>query len=322
MSTISYTVVDAFTSLPFQGNPAAVVILPSDHKFPDSTLQNIAAEFKLSETAFITAPTSAEILTGSEPSASFKLRWFTPVLEVPLCGHATLASAKVLFSNPNYVPPNIDIIRFSTLSGVLTARRIVGDKVELEFPAGESEQADDSLAQRVIELVQKSVGDSPLVNEVHVGLGPTFKRWVIVNLVKEFDLETAQVDASVFVGSSFAWGISHTNKLSFQNHLKDTPIYGVLLTSTRVSSLKSDTAFISRAFVPRSGVAEDPVTGAAHCLLTPYWSRVLSIPGGQVIPTRQVSPRGGNIDLVWKQNTGTVLLWGESRVVAKGEVYC
>jgi predicted PhzF superfamily epimerase YddE/YHI9 len=106
-----------------------------------------------------------------------------------------------------------------------------------------------------------------------------------------------------------------------ENDLNDTHHRAVILTSTRPSSVQPDTTFISRMFAPISGIPEDPVTGAAHCLLTPYWSRILGIQSGQILKARQVSPRGGSIDVVWKEDDGTVLLRGEACVVAEGEIF-
>ena len=109
--------VDAFTSRLFGGNPAAVV--PLESWLPDSTLQSIAAENNLAETAFFVPGTQ-----------SFKLRWFTPEVEVRLCGHATLASAYVLF---NFLEPSRTEVRFDTLSGILTVRA-AGDRLVMDFP--------------------------------------------------------------------------------------------------------------------------------------------------------------------------------------------
>lgn len=112
MSTLSYTVVDAFTDKAFGGNPAAVIVLKTGLQLDDSKLLLIAREFNLSETAFITLKESSG--DTSNNSLTFGLRWFTPKLEVALCGHATLASAHVLFADPDIVPPNVTEIRFET----------------------------------------------------------------------------------------------------------------------------------------------------------------------------------------------------------------
>ncbi|KIJ26092.1 hypothetical protein M422DRAFT_783191, partial [Sphaerobolus stellatus SS14] len=127
MPSLPYTVVDAFTSVPFKGNPAAVIVLNS--QLPNDILQNIAAEFNLSETAFI---------TPIDPSSgNFGLRWFTPQAEVALCGHATLASARVLFSSPDVLPKSVQKIEFQTnVSGILTSKLLDDGRIELELPAG------------------------------------------------------------------------------------------------------------------------------------------------------------------------------------------
>jgi len=199
MTIIEYTIVDAFTSVPFQGNPAAVVIVPSDQTFSDLLLQNIAAEFNLSETAFITTSNAGQISSADEPCVHFGLRWFSPKTEIRLCGHATLASAQVLFADTKLVASGVDLIKFATLSGELVARRVAGGKVELEFPAGLAKKADDELSGSVIALVHQALGSSPLVKEVHVGVGATYGAFALVNLEESFDLEAAQVEASLFV---------------------------------------------------------------------------------------------------------------------------
>jgi PhzF family phenazine biosynthesis protein len=178
-----------------------VVILPPDHAFSDSTLRKIAAEFNLSETAFVIPSHTAQPFTDPE-SVSFQLRWFTPVLEVRLCGHATIASAKVLFSNTTLVPPSVKTLQFSTLSGELLAKRVTGDegdKFELEFPAGNSEEVEDEFVGRVTALVHLAVGNSPAIKEVRRGVGDSFKPFVLVSLEESFDLETAKVNGTIFV---------------------------------------------------------------------------------------------------------------------------
>lgn len=119
-TSLAFHVVDAFTSSAFGGNPAAVIILPHDYP-PDEALVEIAAEFNLSETAFLVPRAS------TTPNAlAFRLRWFTPKVEVQLCGHATLASSRVLFASPQAA--GIDELHFETLSGTLIGRRIAGEE--------------------------------------------------------------------------------------------------------------------------------------------------------------------------------------------------
>lgn len=131
--SLEFRVVDAFTTRPFCGNPAAVIKLPADHTYPDSTLLGIAAEFNLSETAYILIPKNHNIRNeeGKMMIPTFGLRWFIPTEEIGLCGHATLASASVLFGDENLIPPSVHEVQFSTLAGVLTARRILSTDTDI-----------------------------------------------------------------------------------------------------------------------------------------------------------------------------------------------
>jgi PhzF family phenazine biosynthesis protein len=211
-------VVDAFTEQPFRGNPAAVCLLsgPKD----DAWLQAVAAEMNLSETAFLT-----------KTDDGFRLRWFTPKVEVALCGHATLASAHVLWQAGHAAPG--EAIRFHTQSGVLTASRS-GDDIELDFP-----------------LVAEKPAPPP--DRLAEALGASF-RYVGRN---RFDyLVEVESEATL-------------RKLTPDFGLLATlPVRGVIVTS-RSADPAFD--FVSRFFAPASGVNEDPVTGSAHCCLASYW---------------------------------------------------
>jgi PhzF family phenazine biosynthesis protein len=125
-TSFSYSIIDAFASSPFQGNPAAVVIVDGDLKntFTDDLMQKIAVEFNLSETAFI---------TPTDTPGTFGLRWFTPTFEINLCGHATLSSGFVLSSRPEYA--GIETFKFNTMSGELTTRKLQDGSLEMNFPA-------------------------------------------------------------------------------------------------------------------------------------------------------------------------------------------
>jgi len=187
MSTsLNYTVVDAFTSTPFKGNPAAVIILASP--LPNDTLQSIAAEFNLSETAYIT-PIDA-------PKGRFGLRWFTPTMEYPLCGHATLASAHVLFSGSGIVPKEVKSIEFQTnVSGILTAKSLEDGRIELEFPAGVpvpvSPGRDDVVRQAVTKAFLNP--ENLHLKAVLTGTGVPYGPYLIVEVNGEFNLDTAVV---------------------------------------------------------------------------------------------------------------------------------
>ncbi len=210
--------VDAFTATPFAGNPAAVCVLaePRDERW----MQNVAREMNLSETAFL-----------SPQDDGFNLRWFTPAVEVDLCGHATLASAHVLWETGQLELG--EQARFHTRSGLLLAER-KGEWIEMDFPvkAEEAAIAPPGLLQ--------ALGVAP----VYVGKN-------------QFDylveVESEEVVRGVHPDLSL---------------LSAAEARGVIVTS-RASTQGYD--FVSRFFAPQVGVNEDPVTGSAHCCLAPYW---------------------------------------------------
>ena len=215
--------VDAFTDRPFAGNPAAVCLLPARRE--DRWLQAVAREMNLSETAFLV-----------ERPGHFDLRWFTPKVEVDLCGHATLASAHVLWQQAQATD---DEIRFTTRSGILKAVRN-GDGIELDFPR------------------KPEVPPAQLPPDLLEALG-TSARYVGKN----------QFDYLVEVESEAALrGIAPDFK-----RLAAVPVRGIIVTS---KSADSRVDFVSRFFAPASGVDEDPVTGSAHCCLADFWRKRLN----------------------------------------------
>jgi predicted PhzF superfamily epimerase YddE/YHI9 len=215
--------VDAFTEKAFAGNPAGVCILPDSRE--DSWMQNVAKEMNLSETAFL-----------QKRGDGFSLRWFTPTVEVDLCGHATLASAHTLWEQGIISPQ--DTAKFHTRSGLLTAQKRE-DWIELDFP---------SLPDRRIKLppgLTKALGTKPM----YVG--------------------RSRFDYIVEVGSEKT---VRTLKPDFAR-LSALPIRGLIVTA-RATTEPYD--FVSRFFAPRAGVNEDPVTGSAHCVLGPFWRERLN----------------------------------------------
>lgn len=213
--------VDAFTDVPFAGNPAAVSILPAPR---DATwMQHVAREMNLSETAF---------LVGRDDGA-YDLRWFTPTVEVDLCGHATLAAAHVLYETG---PLASDAVaRFETRSGTLLARRD-GVRVVLDFPS------------------TPAVEQTPPVGLLEaLGVRATF-----VGKTR-FDYLVEVLDESVVRSARPDLG-----------RLRSLPVRGVILTARADAGTAADV--VSRFFAPASGVDEDPVTGSAHCAVGPHWA--------------------------------------------------
>jgi PhzF family phenazine biosynthesis protein len=215
--------VDAFSAKPFAGNPAAVCVLA--HAADKKWMQHVAREMNLSETAFLFRHDDA-----------WNLRWFTPTVEIDLCGHATLASAHVLWED-GHLPPGAQA-RFDTKSGRLTADRR-GEWIEMDFPSQAVQPAEppDSLLE--------ALG----VRGKYVGRNRTD---YLVEVESEAEVRALHPDMT---------------------RLRALPMRGVIVTA-RASSAGFD--FVSRFFAPGSGVDEDPVTGSAHCALAPYWSAQLN----------------------------------------------
>ena len=215
--------VDAFTEEPFAGNPAAVCLLASPRD--EEWMQNVAAEMNLSETAFL-------VREGD----GYRLRWFTPTVEVELCGHATLASAHVLWESGALGPA--ELARFQTLSGLLTAEHRA-EWIELDFPATPEQPA-----------------AAPAGLEAALGAKATYvgktRFDYMVEVQSEMTVRGLRPDMA---------------------RLAELPVRGVMVTS-RASTPGWD--FVSRFFGPQTGVPEDPVTGSAHCCLGPYWAKKLN----------------------------------------------
>ncbi len=219
---LTVTQVDAFTNTPFAGNPAAVCVLPEERD--EQWMQNVASEMNLSETAFLL-----------RHADGFNLRWFTPLVEVDLCGHATLASSHVLWESGLLKPD--EQARFFTRSGLLTAER-QGNWIELNFPATPAEATD------MPEDLLLALG----ISATYVGKN---RFDYLVEVASEDILCSMKPDYSRLLTVS-ARGIIVTCRAS-------TPGYD----------------FVSRFFAPCVGINEDPVTGSAHCCLAPYWSAKL-----------------------------------------------
>jgi PhzF family phenazine biosynthesis protein len=222
---ISIITIDAFTNRPFAGNPAAVCLLDDTQAWlDDGWMQSVAAEMNLSETAF---------LRRAENGRAFALRWFTPVVEVPLCGHATLASAHLLFEEGIVAPD--DPAEFDTLSGRLTVRR-TADGLTMDFPLQPVGMVADA---DVPDALRDGLGVSPVAVTLNEG------RYV-VELADEATVRTLQPNLAL---------LSTLNRGCVITCRSETPGFD----------------FISRNFLPHRGIPEDPVTGAAHCSLADYW---------------------------------------------------
>jgi len=259
--------IDAFTSKLFGGNPAAVC--PLDQWLTDDVMQKIGIENNLSETAFFIPDSSR---SAAEGVARYKLRWFTPAREIELCGHATLASAFVIFK---YLNLTANAIEFDSMSGILTVTRNE-DLITLDFPS--------------IPVTPTALR-SDLVEAL--GIAPAL-------------LYNSQRTLAVFENAEQI--LNMKPNLSKLAAIPD--ISGIAVTAPGV-----DCDFVSRFFIPKFGIDEDPVTGSAHCILIPYWADRL---GKSKLFARQLSSRGGEL---WCESLGDrVKMSGKAVEYMRGEI--
>lgn len=282
-------VVDAFADEPFSGNPAAVCLLtaPTD----EARMQRIAMEMSLSETAFV----------HPRADGDFALRWFTPEAEVALCGHATLATAHVLYETARLAPDAV--ARFHTKSGVLEASR-EGARITLDFPA-----------------TPPTVGVAPsgllaaLGVAVDAPIAIARSRFdVLVELADEAAVRAVTPDfgalRAVDARGVMVAAVAHGTTKGEVNVAPD-----VAPDVERGARGSNGVDFVSRFFAPRVGVDEDPVTGSAHCALTPYFAAKL---GRATLVGRQLSRRGGIVSCALRGER--VALSGRAITVVRGEL--
>ena len=294
--------IDAFTTVPFAGNPAAVCLLEEPRS--DAWMQSVAREMNLAETAFLT-PISTSIsanghiqdneskknITETNQTATiqgtigcmvndYQLRWFTPAIEVDLCGHATLASAHFLWEEGHLAPEAT--ARFHTRSGLLTATRSASGQIELDFPA------------------EPSIALTPdrIPAELLSGLG-----------VEPHDIGQNRMDLLVEIENE-----AQLRKLRpHLGLLARLPVRGIIVTAQADPGSPFD--FVSRFFAPAAGVDEDPVTGSAHCCLGPYWQNRLQ---KTEFIAYQASLRGGTVQV--KIDGDRVRLSGHAVTTLQGEL--
>ncbi|EDL32062.1 mCG11316, isoform CRA_a [Mus musculus] len=278
-------IADAFTATAFRGNPAAVCLL--ERTLDEDAHQDIAREMNLSETAFVRKLQPTDDFTQS---SRFGLRWFTPEAEFPLCGHATLASAAVLFQKRKNTNSTLT---FVTMSGELKARR-EEDGIVLDFPVYPTFPQD---FHEVEDLIKAAIGDT-LVQDIRYS--PDTKN-LLVRLSDSYDRSFLE---SLKVNTEPLPAIEKTGK-----------VRGLILTVKGEPG--GQTAlydFYSRCFAPWVGVAEDPVTGSTHTLLGPYWSEEL---GKKEMRAFQCSRRGGELDINLRPD-GRVDIKGGAVIVLEG----
>lgn len=264
--------VDAFTNTAFKGNPAAVCFLEED--ISDELMKDIAKEMNLSETAFVKPLEDKNI----DECSLFSLRWFTPEVEVNLCGHGTIATSKVLFDEFNV---KAEEIRYETKSGILIAKK-EKEKISLDFPI------DNYLKFELSEDILNALG----INDYEEAIIGENTRKLVIKLKSEEEIINLQ---------------PNFDKLKLLNF--NTNIKGIGVTCK--GNEKYD--FVSRYFNPWAGINEDPVTGSVHTLLAKYWSCLLN---KTEMLAYQYSSRGGEISIKLLENN-RVKLSGEAIINKK-----
>lgn len=266
MRVMHYAVIDAFTSRPFAGNPAAVVLMPHAQALSAQARQRFAAEFNLSETAYV----------YPKDDWSYGISYFTPLEQVPLCGHATLAAAHLLFT----ADPSIEQLKFMTeLEDKDLTCELTGQSIAMSFPSMPCDALED--AADVITALRLT--SSP----VATGLAGEL---MLVELENEQAVRQCSPDLQAI----------------------RTLAMGVIITAQADAS---DCDFVSRFFAPAVGIDEDPVTGLAHCVLTPWWCQKLK---RNELRAHQASSRGGDLKVTLSDDGKKVQLAGQASTIMEG----
>lgn len=307
-------IIDAFTNTSFAGNAAAVCLIPK--ALDDREYQKIAAEFNLSETAF-PVPTDKSSTDFQQPS-TFTLRWFTPTNEVPLCGHATLATAHVLF---NEIGNWNNEIKFETKSGTLTVKKSEDGKVEMNFPKYELTSIKfDELINPLGDKFSK-IDAPPFLFEVikcvipnkitieSVIYAPKYGGVLVI-----IDPETTKTEFEAFkINATKALELhdgSFVRGLAISLHPSNPVAQGF------IDSKNEPYDYACKYFGPWDGVNEDPATGSVQCVIAPFWEKVTGkkeLYGFQAFPGR-----GAQFRVVLQEDR--VILKGSSVTVLRGEI--
>ncbi len=275
MNSVDIYQVDAFADQPFKGNPAAVCVL--EYPLDDSVYQNIAKEMNLSETAFV-LPEKGKDLSNSK---LFNLRWFTPKTEVPMCGHATLATSWILFNEYNCEGK----ITFITKSGLLKSE-LTANGVRMDFPQDPPEKI--NISNKLLKLLNYSKKCSAFYGN-NTG-------YLLLQFESEDDVGELKPD------------FHSLENFSFHKKLR-----GLIVTSKSEKGID----FVSRFFDPWEGIDEDPVTGSAHTVLGPFWSNVLE---KKEMVARQLSTRTGDL-FISLPDENRIYITGNAVTIIKAKLY-
>ncbi|KAJ7600063.1 hypothetical protein C8J56DRAFT_768937 [Mycena floridula] len=288
-NAISYAIVNVFSTSPFGGNPAVVVL----QDVPEELMAKLARNFQQPMTAFVSPSHS-----GDPKLSKYQIRWFTPeMLESPLCGHATLAAARVLFDG---LESEATVIEFTAPSGaIITARKLEDGLLEIELAASPGlNKIVGPERDRLLKVVAAAFGRPVIVHDIVTGVGGALERYVL------FELDPSE----------------NLGECTVTDALKDT---GFLLDIFISDSPGAAEDFVVRTFAPVTmpGNGEDSVCGSANCVSGPYWHKKKALSPGSDVAVRAVSPRGGNISIRWEEETGKVKLRARQTLFAQGQVF-
>lgn len=350
-SSLPCYVVDSFTAEAGTGNPAAIVILPDtfNPKPRHRWMQKVAAEFNLAETAFcwprkrrdsMTSTTSsssstssqgggdekASALSSSKKHVDWNIRYYTPTVEMPLCGHATLASAAILYQtlNESVLPPGASIV-FHASEDVLTMRLAAPDdststsaprvsKVSMDFPPKPPTELSTREEKASVRNMLKSAFSVEL-DPLYVGLSDLGDLLVEISPQAFLDIGFDSLNYKAFLEwDGYYRGVVICCDATDEKFVNDANAACPAEEDDNSSSMKVD--FLSRFFAPKAGINEDPVTGSAHCILGPYYSKKL---GKEMVVGRQMSQRRGLVEC--KVTADVVTLTGTAITTMSGKLH-
>ncbi|EIE24803.1 Diaminopimelate epimerase-like protein [Coccomyxa subellipsoidea C-169] len=291
-SSIPLYQVDAFSQDRFHGNSAAVCILtdPSNAFVDDATMAKIANEMNLSETAFLEPSVSGE-------KGRFKLRWFTPSVEVDLCGHATVATAAALIQGEGL---QADVLQFETRSGTLTVRHREDGQYHLSVPSYPPADDFPGSPEHRIAILQAvfGAGNVDMAASLHYSSKLRYLMAVCRDGTTREQLQSLAPDFR-----------------SLKEACQGSGVFAIMVTAADPSG---EHDLLLRFFAPMAGIDEDPVTGSAYAVAGPFWAQRLN---RRRLCARQCSPRGGDITVTPEAEPGRVDVAGAAVIVSKGVLY-
>ncbi|KAJ3721869.1 hypothetical protein C8R42DRAFT_668654 [Lentinula raphanica] len=295
-NSFEYYLVAAFSDRPFGGNPAIVAFLDPTNT-PESILCDVASTFKQPMTVFLSEDPCSP---ADEATKRFLVRYFTAEEETPLCVHATLAAAHVIFRTKRTVEgPEIESLEFVTRThGVIVARRVDSEYsrwMEIEIDAGDVTEVSNSERERIVGIMNDAFGKTLSVQHVAKGTGK-YEHCLVVEVDEKDDIKNCQVTGG---------------RLG-----KET---GYLINAITARSSGRNEHFASRVFVPFDSLGgEDHVCGSAHAVLGPYWTSRQALLDGEEIRAIHVGRRGGDLRLFWTRGQPRIRIRGEAVTIANG----